>query len=391
MARKAFGLMAIVTISALIFASCGDDGAEDEEPYRVGVLESLTGLGETYGTAANDSKQMALDEINAAGGINGRKLELVVEDSKCNAQDAITAYHKLTDVENLKIILGTSCSASMLGVAPLAENDGNILFSGLAVHPDIAHAGDYIFRTSINGEKLGMGVGNLMWDDGVRTVATLSESTDYAEGARLTTAEQFQVRGGRVSAEERFPSDTTDFRTPLTKLLDMKPDAIFIAAQAEFSGGTALKQLRELGYEGPIYTEVVTIGATALEIAGNAANGLKAVVTYLDPNNAKAQEVVAKFRERYNYLTLAWYVGSAYDDVYITAECLRRTGDDQDAEGFRDCLYDITWDGAIGDNYGFDELGEVTGLLPAIVEVLPTDDRNEDNQGLKMVGYAVID
>ncbi len=391
MARKAFGFMAIVTISALIFASCGDDGAEDEEPYRVGVLESLTGLGETYGTAANDSKQMALDEINAAGGINGRKLELVVEDSKCNAQDAITAYHKLTDVENLKIILGTSCSASMLGVAPLAENDGNILFSGLAVHPDIAHAGDYIFRTSINGEKLGMGVGNLMWDDGVRTVATLSESTDYAEGARLTTAEQFQVRGGRVSAEERFPSDTTDFRTPLTKLLDTKPDAIFIAAQAEFSGGTALKQLRELGYEGPIYTEVVTIGATALEIAGNAANGVKAVVTYLDPNNAEAQEVVAKFRERYNYLTLAWYVGSAYDDVYITAECLRRTGDDQDADGFRDCLYDITWDGAIGDNYGFDELGEVTGLLPAIVEVLPTDDRNEDNQGLKMVGYAVID
>ena len=391
MARKAFGFMAIVTISALIFASCGDGVAEDEEPYRVGVLESLTGLGETYGTAANDSKQMALDEINAAGGINGRKLELVVEDSKCNAQDAITAYHKLTDVENLKIILGTSCSASMLGVAPLAENDGNILFSGLAVHPDIAHAGDYIFRTSINGERLGVGVGNLMWDDGVRTVATLSESTDYAEGARLTTAEQFQVRGGRVSAEERFPSDTTDFRTPLTKLLDTEPDAIFIAAQAEFSGGTALKQLRELGYEGPIYTEVVTIGATALEIAGNAANGVKAVVTYLDPNNAEAQEVVAKFRERYNYLTLAWYVGSAYDDVYITAECLRRTGDDQDADGFRDCLYDITWDGAIGDNYGFDELGEVTGLLPAIVEVLPTDDRNEDNQGLKMVGYAVID
>ena len=99
----------------------------------------------------------------------------------------------------------------------------------------------------------------------METLATISESTDYAEGARLTTTEQFKKRGGQVLAEERFPSDTTDFRTPLTKLLDTNPDAIFVAAQAEFSGGTAIKQLRELGYEGPIYSEVVTLGSTALE------------------------------------------------------------------------------------------------------------------------------
>ena len=107
-------------------------------------MESLTGPGETYGTVANQAKQMALDEINGAGGIDGRMLELIVEDSKCGAADAITAYHKLTEVDNLKIILGTSCSGAMLGVAPLAEEDGVILFSGLASNPDIANAGDYI-------------------------------------------------------------------------------------------------------------------------------------------------------------------------------------------------------------------------------------------------------
>ena len=88
---------------------------------------------------------MAMDEINDAGGINGRMLELVVEDSKCSAQDAINAYKKLTDVDGMKIILGTSCSGAMLGVAPLAEADGVVLFSGLASNPDIANAGDYIF------------------------------------------------------------------------------------------------------------------------------------------------------------------------------------------------------------------------------------------------------
>ena len=390
MSTKRTILILIITILALIAAACSG-GDEEDQVYRVGVMESLTGLGETYGTVASNAKQMAADEINAAGGIDGRRLELVVEDSKCNAQDAITAYNKLTDVENIKIVLGPSCSASMLGIAPLAQKDGNILFSGVAVHPDISNAGDYVFRTSINGEKNGTGLGNLMWDEGVKTVATLSESTDYAEGARLTTTEQFKNRGGQVSAEERYPSDTTDFRAPLTKLVNSNPDAIFVAAQAEFSGGTAIKQLRELGWEGPIYGEIVSAGWTALEIAGDAATGVKAVVAVLEPDNVKGQEVITKFKERHDYITLAWYVGSAYDDIYITAECLKQTGDDQDADGFKECLNNITWSGAIGKNYSFDERGDVTDLAPSIVEVLPTNERTADNQGLKVLGPSTVD
>lgn len=383
--------MPFVFATIVAYTACGGSDTTEEEVYRVGVMESLTGLGETYGTVANNAKQMAAEEINAAGGIDGRKLELVVEDSKCNAQDAITAYNKLTDVENIKIVLGPSCSAAMLGVAPLAQKDGNILFSGVAVHPDISNAGDYVFRTSINGEKNGTGLGNLMWDEGIKTVATLSESTDYAEGARLTTTEQFKKRGGQVSAEERYPSDTTDFRAPLTKLMDSNPDAIFVASQAEFSGGTAIKQLRELGWEGSIYGEIVSVGWTALEIAGDAATGVKAVVAVLEPDNAKGQEVITKFRERYDYITLAWYVGSTYDDIYITAECLKQTGDDQDADGFRECLNNIIWSGAIGNNYSFDERGDVTDIGPSIVEVLPTNERTADNQGLKVLGPSTVD
>ena len=122
-------------------------------------MESVTGAGETYGTVAVQSKQLAVDEINAAGGINGRMVELIVEDSKCNAQDAITAYKKLTDVDGVKIILGTSCSGAMLGAAPLAEMERVVLFSGLATNPDIAEAGDYIFRTSLSDASVGSGHG----------------------------------------------------------------------------------------------------------------------------------------------------------------------------------------------------------------------------------------
>ena len=377
-----------MSILALSVLACGifDDGGQSG-PYRIGVMESLTGPGETYGTVANQAKQMAADEINEAGGIDGRMLELVIEDSKCGAQDAIAAYNKLTDVDGVKIILGTSCSGAMLGVAPLAEADGIILFSGLASNPDIANAGDYIFRTQISDIQVGIDTGNSMWAEGVRKLATITETTDYAEGVRRTTVAQFEKRGGRVVAEERYASDVTDFRSQLGKLFAANPDALHLAPQSEFAAGAIIKQAREMGYEGPIYAETVSVGMTALEIAGDAATGMKAITADLDPDNEKAQEVLADFRERYDYVTLPWHLGSAYDDVYIAAECLKQTNDDQDADGFRDCMYEITWSGAIGDNYSFDSDGEVVGLSRVVVEVLPVAERTEDRK-YKVLGSA---
>ena len=357
-------------------------------PFTIGVMESLTGPGETYGRVAVQAKQMAVDEINAAGGINGRMLELVVEDSRCSAQDAITAYNKLTAVDGVKIILGTSCSGAMLGAAALAEPDGVVLFSGLATNPEIAEAGDYIFRTSMSDAQLGIDTGNVLWADGIRKLATINEATDYAEGVRRESVAQFEKRGGQVVGEERYPSDTTDFRSQLTMLINANPDAIHISAQTEFAGGTIVKQVRELGYAGPLYSEVVPTLATALEIAGEATTGLKAITAELDPDNDRAQEVLASFKQRYGYVLLPWHLGSAYDDVYIAAECLKQTGDDQDADGFRDCLYGIKWSGALGESYSFDEDGEVVGLVNMVVEVLPVAERTEGNKGYKVLGGA---
>ena len=380
--------LGLALVLGLTVMACGGGATGGEDaPFRIGVMESLTGPGETYGTVANQSKQMAADEINSAGGINGRRLELIVEDSKCSGQDAITAYRKLTGVDGVKIILGPSCSGAMLGAAPLAEADGVILFSGLASNPDIANAGDFIFRTQISDIQVGINTGNLLWADGIRRLATITEATDYAEGVRRTSVAQFEKRGGTVVAAERVASDITDFRTQLGKLFDAGPDALHLAPQSEFVAGTIIKQARELGYQGPIYAETISVGTTALEIAGDAATGMKAITADLDPDNEKAQEVLANFRERYNYVTLPWHLGSAYDDVYIASECLKRTNDDQDAEGFRDCMYEITWSGAIGDNYSFDAQGEVVGLSRVVVEVLPTAERTTERK-YKVAGPA---
>ena len=189
-------------------------------------------------------------------------------------------------------------------------------------------------------------------------------------------------------AAERYGSDITDFRTQLTKLFAANPDALHVSPQSEFAAGTIVKQARELGYQGPIYGETVSMGATSLELAGDAATGMRAITAALDPDNRKAQEVLAKFRERYNYIALPWFIGSHYDDIYITAECLKQTGDDQDADGFRDCLYKITWSGALGDSYNFDGRGEVVGLARSVVEVLPPAERTDENYGYKVLGLT---
>ena len=247
---KILVLLGLLTFAAL---ACGGE----DEPYVIGAMDALTGVAESYGNPLHQAKLLAVEEINAAGGINGRMLELKVEDSKCAAQDAITAYNKLTDVDGVKIILGATCSGSTLGAAPLAERDGVVLLSASATSPDIAAAGDYIFRTAINDLNLGIDIGNTLWVDGVRTIATINESTDYAEGARSTAVARFEELGGSVVGAERYSSEAIDFRSHLTKLLNQDPDAILLASQGEVSGGTIIKQARELGYDGPIYSEIV--------------------------------------------------------------------------------------------------------------------------------------
>ena len=378
--------LVLLAVPLLLVFACGGDS---DEPYKIGAMDALSGVAESYGNPLLQAKLLAVEEINAAGGIDGRMLELIVEDSKCAAQDAITAYNKLTDVDEVKIILGATCSGSTLGAAPLAEQDGVVMLSASATSPDIAGAGDYIFRTAINDLQLGIDIGNTLWVDGHRTIATITETTDYAEGARSTSVARFEELGGSVAAAESFSSDVVDFRSQLTKLINANPDAILLAAQGEAAGGTIMKQARELGYEGPIYSEIVPTAPDALNIAGDAATGLKAIIPNPDLTTTAGKDFLSNFRERYGTVaTLPWFQGSAYDDVYIAAECLKETEDDQDADGFRACLEDITWSGAIGDNYSFDENGDVVGLSNVVVEVLPLAERTEENLGYRVLGPA---
>ena len=200
--------------------------------------------------------------------------------------------------------------------------------------------------------------------------------------------EQFVKLGGEIVAEERYGSDVTDFRSQLTKIVNANQTRSMSPPRRNFPAARWSSRSASLDTKGESIRKSWPVGATALEVAGEAATGVKAIIAELNPANAKSQEVLSNFRARYNYVTLPWYLASGYDDVYITAECLKMTGDDQDADGFRDCLYGITWSGAIGENYSFDSNGEVVGLANTVVEVLPESERTEDNNGYRILGPA---
>ena len=221
--------------------------------FRIGVMQPLTGPGESYGTLILQAKQMAVDEINSAGGINGRLPELVVENSQCNAEAATAAYNLLTTAEGVKIILGTTCNGPLQRVATLGERDGVVLFSASAARPDISNAGDYVFRTTLSDVQIGTDIGNVMWNDGVRSLATISEATTHADTLRGGAVTHFQQLGGQLVAKERFSAK-------LDNLLSASPDGLFVAGVYEVAIGSILNQVREMGYEGPIYSETLAVG-----------------------------------------------------------------------------------------------------------------------------------
>ena len=148
----------LVTLTLIIFfmASCAVQQSDQniqqtkttqfQGSYKIGVMFPLTGDAAIYGMPAQMSAKIAVEEINSKGGVNGRKLELIYEDSKCNPKDGNAAAQKLVNIDKVKVIIGGYCSGETLGAAPITESNEVILISPSSSSPDITKAGDFVFR-----------------------------------------------------------------------------------------------------------------------------------------------------------------------------------------------------------------------------------------------------
>jgi len=327
-------------------------------PIKIGFIAPLTGPAAAYGEVEKNAVEMALAKINSSGELK-RNIEVIYEDGKCNGQDAATAANKLINIDKVKIILGGLCSSETLAIAPLSEQNKVILFSAFSSSPAITNAGDYVFRNSPSDLDFGKADAQFIIGKGIKNIAIISENADYSQGVRTVMKNAFQTNGVNVIADEVFNSDVKDFRTQLTKIKALKPEAIYInPGTSPDTAGIIPKEMKELSM-----TNIKTFGnyvlgdKEALKIGGSAMNGIifSDYTDLVSSNKAIINQYKTEFQKdpANNYPLMA-----RYDSVFIIANAIKSCGSD-DSGCIKNYLYNMkSFSGALG-TYRFDSNGDL--------------------------------
>jgi len=331
-----------------------------EGVIRIGYVSPLTGDAATYGVPMKQAAELAAEEINAAGGINGKRVELVFDDSKCNGKDALSAVQKLVSVDHIIWLSGFTCAEDLLTAAAFIEEKQVLALAPGASGPSVSQAGEYIFQTNPSATRATEQLVNLIRSEHER-VAIINESTGFALDIEKHFTQEFSAQKGVIVASETYAPETKDFRAQLTKIREARPTAMFVNSQTEISGGLILKQARELGIDAQFYGLDTLSGPTVLSIAGESAEGAVFVtVPDLDPENERARVFLASYRERYGEPPFALYLAAAYDSIYLLSEAIGEAG--EDTQKVRDYLYQLPeYRGAVG-TYRFNQQGDLIGL-----------------------------
>lgn len=356
----------IIGVIIVIAAVWGGYGVYQKSPatresITIGFVAPLTGDAATYGMEGKNAVTLALSEINAAGGINGKTLNVVYEDGKCSGKDALAAAQKLISTDKVPVILGGECSGETLAIAPIAEQNKVVIMSSFSSSPDITNAGDYVFRNFPSDFAVVKGyVQYIVNKEGYKNVAIITENTDYGVGVRKVFVDETNNIGGTVVADEMFKQGERDFRAIIVKIKATNPQAIFITPQTGVTVGTAVKQIREAGIKTPIFSTYLFGGEDGLKAAGTAAND----VVFFDAaglSGEKGNAFINKYTSAYGKIAgSAFFTGARYDSVFIIANALKKCGEDTGC--IKNYLYGMNnYDGAIG-SYTFDANGDVVGI-----------------------------
>jgi branched-chain amino acid transport system substrate-binding protein len=356
-------IILVIAIIVLIF-TVKPEAKLSGEQIKIGYVGPLTGNAAGSGLVEKNVIEIATEEINSNGGIDGRKIKIIYEDGLCKGKNAANAAQKLINVDKVKIIL-SNCSSETLAIAPITEENKVILLTAYANHPDITYSGDYVFRTS-HSDAITAQVAVQEMMKKHNQIGIIYELTPYAEALKNAINDEIKLLGGKIH-EEMFLQDETDVRTQLAKLLANDLDAIFVNPDTSITGMAILKQLKELGFKGQVYGNF--FGGSSDVLNESEANGM---IFFAEPtieeNKIKA-ELFKKYKQHYNENPQYEYPAvSRYDDVYILKQAIEEVGYNPDL--IRDYLYNMeNFTGALG-TYHFDANGDVVGIIPSVKQII---------------------
>lgn len=310
-----------------------------EAPIKVGEYASLTGKDASFGQSQHKGVLLALEELNAAGGVLGRPLEVIAEDNQTKSGESATVAKKLLARDKVVALIGEVTSSRSLEVAPLAQAAKVPMIAPGATNPAVTEKGNYIFRVCFIDPFQGTVMAKFAKDElKVKRVALLtSVSSAYSVGLSKFFRETFTAGGGTIVADQKFNEGDKDFRAQLTAIKAANAEAIFVPGYYTEAALVA-RQARTLGLTQPLFGGDGWESEKLLEIGGSALDGTY-YSTHFTPENQDPAVVafVRKFRTRWNGETPDAYAALGYDALYILADAIRRAGGTDGAK-LRDAL-----------------------------------------------------
>jgi len=332
--------------------------AAESDSVTIGAVLPLTGDAAHWGIPPRNAAEIAVDEVNRAGGIAGRKLTFVVEDDRCQPAEGISAFNKIMAAANPPAILGAVCSGVTLAIAQLAEARKIVLISPASTSPKVTDAGDFIFRVIPSGSVRAKVLAEYIYRErGLRKLAVIYINNEGGVGGSSAFKAQFTQLGGMILLEETYGQGATDVRAQLTKIRAANPDGVIVGS---YPPDTVLimQQARELQLQLPLFfTTESPQNPEVLRQAGDAANG--AFYILAAPAAGEAPERFTRaYEERFKHKP-ELFAAEGYDIMRLIAAAMVATGPSHSGPGIRDFLYQVrNYAGASG-TITFDQNGDV--------------------------------
>jgi branched-chain amino acid transport system substrate-binding protein len=323
-------------LAALLSVSCGKRGSGDE--IVVGEYGSLTGTTATFGQSTDNGIKMAFDEINAAGGVLGKKLRVIVEDDRSQPEEAATAVTKLINQNHVVAVLGEVSSSRSLAAAPICQSNKIPMISPSSTNPRVTQIGDYIFRVCFIDPFQGLVMAKFAANTlKLKRVAILVDvRNDYSVGLQTFFRQNFRQLGGEIVAEQSYSEGDSDFKAQLTQIKAANPEAIYVPGYYT-EVATIARQSRELGMTVPLLGGDGWDSPRLFEIGGDALNGCYISNHYsVDDPSPAIQKFVGDYRGRYKQVPDA-LAALGYDAARILADAITRAGS-TGADKIRDAL-----------------------------------------------------
>ncbi|PIR04040.1 MAG: hypothetical protein COV59_02540 [Candidatus Magasanikbacteria bacterium CG11_big_fil_rev_8_21_14_0_20_39_34] len=331
--------------------------------FSIGWMGPLTGDAASLGQDALKASQLAVDELNAEGGINGKQLKLIVEDTKCDAIYATTAMQKFINVDHVKIVMGGLCSGETLAAAPIAEENHVVLFSPCSSSPDITSAGDYIFRSypsdSLQGKFTAEYVKNVLKKD---KVAILYVQNPWGDGIQKVFSNEYTQLGGDISIAIPYEAQTRDLRTELVKIQNSDAQAIYFLGVTE---GTlvGLKQIYELGIQLPV------LGGDTWSDQAILTSPFSNGTYYIQPKENYDTEFVNKLEKIKAHTSIC--TPGSYNNIYILADIIKKVGND--SEKIKNALYGVQDFTGVNGPITFDQNGDIVHAEYSIKKIVSNE------------------